>query len=705
MVETQQGISTFLSFGAKSVKPEILEELLIGRRDDIDYLTKSVNEIVNDGANHQIILVGQRGMGKTHLMRVLYERSRKFLKEEKLVIAYFSEEEYGIAGYLDFLIRILNAFIRWNDNDKASLELKMDVLRETHPGNQIDVAEKIIVEYVGSNPLLILAENFDTILNALGKDGQGKLRSFLYRHSRTSIIATSQALIADLGKEDRPFYNFFTTIYLKKLTYEDSLGLLRALAELEKQENVIEHLKGKGIAQVRAVHDLVKGNHRLLVTFYEFLKADTLASLSKIFMKTLNDLKPYYETYIRFLPQQQQKILHYVALSKMPQNGTEIAKNCFIDSKTLSKQLSELSRKNLIESITDPDDKRNKLYDIAEPLLRISIEIGEHREGISALFIDFLALYYSFDELSQQKDKFQNLYESETNSLLKQDLWHDVIARDKAIELKTELEANRQWSKAYLEMMEKYENADWKGVIKVANNVVDIERGKAYYSNLAYAHYELKNLREALTILEEAVEIIPDESSLWNDLGIVYGIIGDAENGIYALKKALSIQPHTEDAYFNLGMSYMNAFRYAEAILMFEKYVEIKPNPFMAHYYLGNAYSAIENNIKAIFSYLKAIDTGVDFTKNNDLIPKQIAFLSLTQAFNFILSNIQSIDFKDFKKLENIILKDYGFPPELEIVYRYLQTYRRYVLERDEKALLELPKEQRQFFVKEILGK
>jgi hypothetical protein len=125
----------------------------------------------------------------------------------------------------------------------------------------------------------------------------------------------------------------------------------------------------------------------------------------------------------------------------------------------------------------------------------------------------------------------------------------------------------------------------------------------------------------------------------------------------------------------------------------------------MAHYYLGNAYSAVENNIKAIFSYLKAIDTGVDFTKNNDLIPKQIAFLYLTQAFNFILSNIQSIDFKDFKKLENTILKDYGFPPELEIVYRYLQTYRRYVLERDEKALLELPKEQRQFFVKEILGK
>jgi tetratricopeptide (TPR) repeat protein len=773
MVETQQGISTFLSFGAKSVKPEILEELLIGRRDDIDYLTKSVNEIVNDGANHQIIIVGQRGMGKTHLMRVLYERSRKFLKEEKLVIAYFSEEEYGIAGYLDFLIRILNAFIRWNDNDKASLELKMDVLRETHPGNQIDVAEKIIVEYVGSNPLLILAENFDTILNALGKDGQGKLRSFLYRHSRTSIIATSQALIADLGKEDRPFYNFFTTVYLKKLTYEDSLGLLRALAELEKKENVIEHLKGKGIAQVRAVHNLVKGNHRLLVTFYEFLKADTLAPLSKIFMKTLNDLKPYYETYIRFLPQQQQKILHYVALSKMPQNGTEIAKNCFIDSKTLSKQLSELSRKNLIESITDPDDKRNKLYDIAEPLLRISIEIGEHREGISALFIDFLALYYSFDELSQQKDKFQNLYESETNSLLKQDLWHDVIARDKAIDLKTQLEKNKKWSKAYLEMVEKYDLGDYEGVIEIAENVNDNEREDEYYfklgfsySHLAYfsqaienykmsaeihpkanetwynlgleyikignyeeaikslktsiqlkpykhnawlnlgaIHHNLGDFKTAIESFKEVIKILPNDDIAWYNLGTSYALKKDFSKAVEAMKKAIEISPNLDNAWYNLGKLYFELKDYKNCIKTYKRTVEIKPSKFEAWSNLASILGDTNNMKAAISAHRKAVETGVNFVKNENWVLRETVYKNISQSIITILENSLNLTLKDFKHLENIISEGYGLPPELEIAYRYLQTYRRYVLEKDEKALLELPKEQRQFFVKEILGK
>ncbi|MEY4540773.1 MAG: hypothetical protein RLZZ306_2530, partial [Bacteroidota bacterium] len=520
MVENQQGVtpqglSTFLSFGAKSVQPEILEELLIGRQQNVDFLAKCVNDIAYEGLNHQLMVVGRRGMGKTHILRVLYHRLQPALQENKIVVAYFAEEEYGISGYLDFLIRILNAFLRWNDADVEKLNSEMDILRETHPNRQIEVAERIITEYVGDRPLLILAENFDNVLETLGKDGQGKLRSFLYRHTHTSIIATSQALSPDLGREDRPFYNFFTTIYLKNLSYEDSLALLQKLAEKEEQSLVIEHLKGKGKAQVRAIHELVKGNHRLLVTFYEFLKADTLASLSTIFIKTLNDLKPYFESFIRYLPPQQQKILHYLALARMPQFGTEISKNCFIDQKSLSKQLSELQRKNLIDALPDPDDKRNKRYDIAEPLLRISIEIGEHREGISSLFIDFLALYYSYEELMTQKDRFQNLHTLETDPLRKQELYFDLKAREDAIFRKHEYEANKVNSKAFRNMKEKYEENDFKSVIKWAEKVEEKERDENYYGCLGYVYGVVKEYEKSIYNYKKSIEIEPEDHITW----------------------------------------------------------------------------------------------------------------------------------------------------------------------------------------------
>jgi DNA-binding MarR family transcriptional regulator len=431
-VENQQSIKTILSFGAKSVEPRLLEQLLIGRDKNAEYLFKSVEGIVHNGNNQQILVVGQRGMGKTHLLRVLYHRCQPFINKKQLIVAYFSEEEYGVASYFDFLTRILYAFIRWNDKDKDSLQKKLEELQDTTPSEQTYFIEKIIKDYISKKPLLILSENFGDILDAMGPEEQGKFRAWMYNNNRISIIATNQSLSEDFDREDRPFYGFFNLYYLKSLTYKESLAFLISLAKLDEKPEVVKHLKTKGKAQVKAIHQLVKGNHRLLVTFYEFLKTDTLVKLSNHFIKTINDLKPYYETYIRYLPPQQQKIIRYIALSRKPQQGTIISKNCFIDSKSLSKQLNELVKKNLLEALSDQIDKRNKLYDINEPLLRISIEVGEHKEGITALFIDFLALYYDDNELTTKKLKFIDLLEK-CESTEKRVFQYEIQAIDKAL--------------------------------------------------------------------------------------------------------------------------------------------------------------------------------------------------------------------------------------------------------------------------------
>ena len=219
-METQQsvgnkGISTFLSFGAKNVQPDILEKMLVGRQKTVNLLEQYAREIAQNGVNHQVFIVGPRGSGKTHMMRVLYHRIHDLVQSRSVVVAYFAEEEYGISGYLDFLIRIINAFMRWYDTDHEALEAQLNILRETPESRQEYVAETIISDYVGNKPLLILSENFDTILEALGKEGQSKLRAWLYRHNRISIIATAQATSPDLGREDR-LLRFFLHYYAQK---------------------------------------------------------------------------------------------------------------------------------------------------------------------------------------------------------------------------------------------------------------------------------------------------------------------------------------------------------------------------------------------------------------------------------------------------------------------------------------------------------
>jgi chromosomal replication initiation ATPase DnaA len=95
MVGNKQSVNTILSFGAKSVDPEILEQLLVGRSGTANYFN-AVRAIAEDGNNQHILVIEQRGMGKTHLMRILYHRTQKFIIEKKLWSPILRREIGGV---------------------------------------------------------------------------------------------------------------------------------------------------------------------------------------------------------------------------------------------------------------------------------------------------------------------------------------------------------------------------------------------------------------------------------------------------------------------------------------------------------------------------------------------------------------------------------------------------------------------------------
>ncbi len=732
-METQQsinkGLSTFLTFGAKSVNPEILEKLLVGRKKLVDSLERNLRDIALNGVNHQALLVGQRGSGKTHILRVLYHRIQDLLEAKKLVVAYFTEEEYGIAGYLDFLIRIINAFMRWNEVDKAALEQQIDRIREMPSVNQVQMAEKVIAEYAGEKPLVIFCENFDEILEALGEDGQSSLRAWMYRHNRISIIATSQALSPDLGREDRPFYGFFSPIYLKKLDYEDSLQLLQTLAEVEGRAELADYLKeDKGKAKVRAIYEVVKGNHRLLVTFYEFLKADALAALSVTFIKTMNDLKPYYETFIRYLPPQQRKILYYLALAKLPQKGTDIAKNCFIAEKSISKELSELQRRNVLETHPDPDDKRNKFYEVAEPLLRIAIEIGEQKEGITSLFIDFLALYYTVTDLVTQKTRFESLMNSTTDQSARQTHYYEIEARERALAIKNQGQnTNKEDDETINAIRTLSGKKNYTEALKLAETVPLEKRTKIYFKDVGIVYANLKEYEKAIEYYQKAIEMDEKWAVPYFNLGIVYKNLKEYEKAIEYYQKAIEMDEKWAVPYNNLGIVYKNLKEYEKAIEYYQKAIEMDEKWAYPYNNLGNVYVDLKEYEKAIEYYQKAIEMDEKYAVpyNNlgivyaNLKEYEKAIEYYQKAIEMDDSDKNDIDIiestitellKSKKAKESYLVEleeslreisQAGNP--FEFIAKYVNVYRRYVFGKEEKALFELPKEQREFFKREIL--
>lgn len=794
MVENQHGLGSILSFSAKSVNPKVLEALLVGREKIVNQLENRVKNISNDGLNHQVLIVGARGTGKTHMISVLHNRILPQITEGKIKVAYFAEEEYGIAGYLDFMVRILNAFIRWNEDDAEFLRSQLSVLQETPTSQQENTIKRIIREYIGKQPLLILAENFNDILDALKKDGQSKLRNWLQENDRISIIATSQALSDDIGKEDKPFYGFFDEINIKPLTLEESFELLKALAKIEKREDVIKHLKNKGKSQVMAINTLVKGNHRLLITFYEFLKSDVLSKLSVMFIKTLNDLKPYYETFIRYQQPQQQKIIRYLALAKTPKRGTEIARECFIDQKSLSKQMSELARKKLIDIITDPDDKRNKLYDISEPLLRISIEIGEHKEGISALFIDFLALYYNQTELKSQKTRFSQIYKKCIDPKEKLQYSFEISARERALKIQNQIQ--EEYISPKFEMfIDLLKSNKLKKAKDVLNSIPKTDQSSIYYYSKSIMHNLLDEFGEAKIQIQKAIDMEPKETIYWEQSGDISYDLGDFKDSLTLYDKAknltseqgdiilkiskaqfklqnfneafkiinelvqnypknenyllslsefyleqkeydnclktlnitLQINPENEKAHDRIGNLYYLQEKYDDACNAYKKAISINDENEFNWLGLALCYYNLNKHEKAIVSGLKSLEINplslnskfflskayVESKKTNKAIPLLYQIVTekdsdldanhISYSIIQILKFDSKISLEDCQKLEKAIFEKFNNSKEVEISRILIKTFREVILEENKKALYNLPKEQREFFQKEIL--
>jgi DNA-binding MarR family transcriptional regulator len=734
MVENKHSINTILSFGAKSVNPELLEKLLVGREDIVNLLEKKVNSIVHNKDNLFLLVIGQRGMGKTHLLKVLHTRIWKFSLEEKLKIAYFAEEEYGVCNFFDFLLRVLNALIKWYEEDKEFLQNQVEKLQNTSIPNQLSFLEKIIKDYVKDKPLLIINENFGEILEQMGQEEQGRLRAWLYENNNVSIIASCQSISDDFDKEDRPFYGFFTPYYLKNLSFDESFYYLMSLAKTDKDVALIAILNTKGKPQVRAIYDLVKGNHRLLITFYQFLKADNLAKVSDNFIKTINDLKPYYETYIRYLPAQQQKILRYVALSRKPQLGVEISKNCFIEQKTLSKQLSELNRKNLIDIIPNPSDKRNKIYDINEPLLRISIEVGEHKEGITALFIDFLVLYYNLDELliklSSLSENIFKYDEIEINDKLKK-----LDALSKAIIIKNQNfpETFKKLEKAVLENnFEKAKEIYFKNIVENENDLMQF---------FAISLFDKQKYDVALLYFRKI-----DEDKL-SDFGKdFFNVVID----YYTSTLIILYHNKNDSEYINEGVKLSEKFyfknkkydknyiliRLIKSLICFDKkdenykkyiseVLKIDYKLIVEKNKLQVAISTIYQNQEQTYTqkyieYFKTLTLEERlevynefkniniylFITLNEIIEKDLQITNIDEVLTnwFLNLLIQPSENKE-KNIDFVLQfidRNRTFV-ELTIIEIYIKTYKEVIFNKNENALYELPKEQRLFFESKIL--
>ena len=379
-------------FTPSTMPEDLLERLFVVRKPVLESLMKRVGDLGNTPSPHHTLLVGPRGAGKTHLISLVYHRAKNRAGTDggkPLRIAWLPEDPWTIVSYARLLAAILER-VAPDTGVKSADEAELDArLRSTSRKD---------------GPVLVLMENVDQILDALGEVGQQKLRNLLQTESGVLIIGSTTRLDRSLSSHAAPFFGFFDTIRLEPFSPEEAREMLTALAREAGNAELAERLSSSGaLARIHTIAHLAGGQPRLWALLGSALTVEGLRDLAALLLSRFDDLTPYYQEQLARLSPLQRLVVAELAAADRPLPVKDIAERVGSDQRSVAKAVGDLAERGWLKPVstifTERLDRRRTYYDLAEPLARLAFQIKDSRGEPLPLVVDFLVNWFDADQL------------------------------------------------------------------------------------------------------------------------------------------------------------------------------------------------------------------------------------------------------------------------------------------------------------------
>ena len=405
----RQGILRSSRYSPGNMDRESLEAVFAGRDDVMESVLSRMTTSIRSPEKHYVLLVGPRGAGKTHLLALAYHRLIASLDADdagdRVAIALLKEEEWGVASYLDLVVRILRALAEEAPQLNSEIAGVHDRFSKD-PGDAEAFAVELLRRHTAGKTLLLFCENLVDLFHGLDDEGQKRWRAAIQEDGNWAIVATTPQLFAAVTLQDNPFYGFFTVRALEKIDLETGIDLLAKKAIHEDKSDLADFLRTPlGRARARAVHHLAAGNHRAYVVLFDFLDKESLEDLVGPFMHMVDDLTPYYQDRMRQLPPAQRKIIEFLCLKGTPATVKDISISCLMSQQTAAKQIGELETAGFVSRNRSG---RNTFCELSEPLMRICIEVKDNKTRHFRLFVEFLRHWFTSRELERRRAAHQH---------------------------------------------------------------------------------------------------------------------------------------------------------------------------------------------------------------------------------------------------------------------------------------------------------
>lgn len=566
-------------FTPSRTSPQLLEDIFVQRHDLLNDLLEKVRESVATGNRHQVLLVGPRGIGKTHLISLLHHRLKQQSEwTDSLRIAWLLEDE-TVTSFAQLLKRIYE-LLSADHPDEFPGEWLRNLLGR--PAAQIQSElEARLVSAIGSNTLLLFIENLDLIFEGLGSTGQKQWRSFLQEHPLACIVASTQRLFPNVQKRSEPFFGFFAPIHLKPLAVPDATTLLERIAAARQQQDLVAFLNTpEGRSRVRALHHLAGGNHRIYIVLSGFITRESLNQLVQPFEKMADELTPYYQERLRWLSPQQRQIVEFLCGQDTPVTPKEIALNLMATESTISSQLKKLLDCGYL--LRSPRG-RESLYELAEPLMRLASEVKEKRRQPLRMLVDFLRIWYRPEQLPKmlRRAKSESLKAHISAAIERSESSPDPRLQLLDNEI-ADARSRRQLVETIALMEERAHVLQTPESISKFNELC--ERFISDSMCMAGTLNGFGQREAALEIYDEVLAVAPNCALAWMQKGWILRRIARGSDAIKCFDQAIQIDERDSDTWYMKGRTLQDLGEFSDAIDCYDTALELSTENTLARF-------------------------------------------------------------------------------------------------------------------------
>ena len=578
-------------FSPNRTAPAVLEAIFVQRHRLAEVWLERLRDSVLTGAKHHLLAVGPRGCGKSHLVNLLVHRLRKDPAiAQRVRIAQLPEDE-ATTSFWKFLLRILRA-LNSAYPDEFPLPPR-DQLDGAADDRRAAVLKDYLVNKLDGHTLLVVVENLDDVMRGLKDEGQKRWRAFLQEHAVAATLATAQQLTEDISNRDRPFFNFFQIEHLQPLSADEALSLLRKIAEQTGNTSLAAFLQtATGRARVRAIRHIAGGGHRVFIILSEFASEAKMDNLVDAFEELLDELTPFYQERLRWLPDQQREIVEFLCQQTRTMPVKHIAGELFLSEQTAAAQLKSLKDKGYVKMETVGRESR---YELAEPLMRLCVEVKDPQREPIRLIVEFLRVWYDragvearlqslpADADLERRYFLAALERPEMSDLVKESLDRDLDAArssgdtEQLVQVLVDLAATADSvSRCHAVAKELHRLHRHTDALSACERATNLQPDKVIV--WIYKWWALTSLdqgAEALSACERAIELAPSDAFVWSVKGSALGRLGRHADALAAFERATELDPSYAAAWNRKGLALRELGLDAEALAACEQATQL----------------------------------------------------------------------------------------------------------------------------------